>query len=159
MSSNECDRTIVNSPIKPADHSSQSADLRESRGLESARAARTGQLETPLPSGFVTCGRVTTSLSSANLSGTWFKPIQGESYETPIHIRSAWRLLLVIRRVWPRGQARALSTLPPGPHCLHLSGDIWTADENGQNIKRITVHRARDVYPRFSPDGKWIAFS
>ncbi|HZF41332.1 MAG TPA: biopolymer transporter Tol, partial [Blastocatellia bacterium] len=38
-------------------------------------------------------------------------------------------------------------------------GDIWTADENGQNIKRITVHRARDVYPRFSPDGKWIAFS
>src|SRR5689334_19229073 len=38
-------------------------------------------------------------------------------------------------------------------------GDIWTADENGQNIKRITVHKARDVYPRFSPDGKWIAFS
>ncbi|MBO0719342.1 MAG: PD40 domain-containing protein, partial [Blastocatellia bacterium] len=38
-------------------------------------------------------------------------------------------------------------------------GDIWTADENGQNIKRITVNHARDVYPRFSPDGKWIAFS
>lgn len=38
-------------------------------------------------------------------------------------------------------------------------GDIWTADENGQNLKRITVHKARDVYPRFSPDGKWIAFS
>jgi tricorn protease len=38
-------------------------------------------------------------------------------------------------------------------------GDIWTADENGQNIKRVTVHRARDIYPRFSPDGRWIAFS
>ncbi|HKX29193.1 MAG TPA: biopolymer transporter Tol, partial [Blastocatellia bacterium] len=38
-------------------------------------------------------------------------------------------------------------------------GDIWTADENGQNLKRVTVHKARDVYPRFSPDGKWIAFS
>lgn len=38
-------------------------------------------------------------------------------------------------------------------------GDLWTADENGQNVKRLTVHRARDVYPRFSPDGKWIAFS
>ena len=37
--------------------------------------------------------------------------------------------------------------------------DIWTADENGQNARRITVHRARDVYPRFSPDGQWIAFS
>lgn len=38
-------------------------------------------------------------------------------------------------------------------------GDIWTADETGQNIQRLTVHKARDVYPRFSPDGKWIAFS
>ena len=38
-------------------------------------------------------------------------------------------------------------------------GDIWSADENGQNIQRLTVNRARDVYPRFSPDGKWIAFS
>jgi tricorn protease len=38
-------------------------------------------------------------------------------------------------------------------------GDIWSADENGQNIQRLTVNRDRDVYPRFSPDGKWIAFS
>jgi hypothetical protein len=38
-------------------------------------------------------------------------------------------------------------------------GDIWTADDNGQNIQRLTVHSARDIYPRFSPDGKWIAFS
>ena len=38
-------------------------------------------------------------------------------------------------------------------------GDIWTADEGGQDIRRLSVHRARDVYPRFSPDGKWIAFS
>jgi tricorn protease len=38
-------------------------------------------------------------------------------------------------------------------------GDIWTATDTGQNIQRLTVNRARDVYPRFSPDGKWIAFS
>ncbi|HEU5235861.1 MAG TPA: hypothetical protein VFU37_01900, partial [Pyrinomonadaceae bacterium] len=38
-------------------------------------------------------------------------------------------------------------------------GDIWTADENGQNIQRLTVNKARDAFPRFSPDGKWIAFS
>ena len=38
-------------------------------------------------------------------------------------------------------------------------GDVWTADENGANIQRLTVNRARDVYARFSPDGKWIAFS
>lgn len=38
-------------------------------------------------------------------------------------------------------------------------GDVWTADENGQNVQRLTVNRARDVFARFSPDGKWIAFS
>jgi WD40 repeat protein len=38
-------------------------------------------------------------------------------------------------------------------------GDVWTADEDGRNVQRLTVNRARDVYPRFSPDGKWIAFS
>src|ERR1044071_1421923 len=38
-------------------------------------------------------------------------------------------------------------------------GDIWTADEEGRNVRRITVHKARDVYPRLSPEGKWIAFS
>jgi len=31
-------------------------------------------------------------------------------------------------------------------------GDIWTADENGQNVQRLTVNKARDAYPRFSPD-------
>src|SRR5258708_12503578 len=38
-------------------------------------------------------------------------------------------------------------------------GDIWTADENGQNIQRLTVNKARDAYPPYSPDAKWIAFS
>ena len=33
-------------------------------------------------------------------------------------------------------------------------GDIWTADESGANLSRITANPARDVYPRFSPDGK-----
>jgi len=37
--------------------------------------------------------------------------------------------------------------------------DIWTADEDGKNVKRITANKARDAYPRFSPDGRWIAFS
>jgi len=38
-------------------------------------------------------------------------------------------------------------------------GDIWSADESGQNVQRLTVNKARDAYPKFSPDGKWIAFS
>ncbi len=38
-------------------------------------------------------------------------------------------------------------------------GDLWLANEDGSAPRRLTVHRARDVHPRFSPDGKWIAFS
>jgi Tol biopolymer transport system component len=38
-------------------------------------------------------------------------------------------------------------------------GDIWTAGTDGSELRRLTVHTARDAYPRFSPDAKWIAFS
>jgi tricorn protease len=38
-------------------------------------------------------------------------------------------------------------------------GDIWVANENGSGVQRITDNKAREINPRFSPDGKWIAFS
>jgi tricorn protease len=38
-------------------------------------------------------------------------------------------------------------------------GDIWVAGDDGSNPVRLTVNTAREIYPRFSPDGRWIAFS
>ena len=38
-------------------------------------------------------------------------------------------------------------------------GDIWVANEDGSAPQRLTDNKARDIYPRFSPDGKSIAFS
>src|SRR3954470_10849580 len=38
-------------------------------------------------------------------------------------------------------------------------GDIWTANEDGADPHRVTDNLAREVYPRYSPDGKWIAFA
>ncbi len=38
-------------------------------------------------------------------------------------------------------------------------GDIWIAEEDGSRPVRLTDHVARDIHPRFSPDGKWIAFT
>jgi tricorn protease len=37
--------------------------------------------------------------------------------------------------------------------------DIWVADADGGNPRRLTAHVARDMMPRFSPDGRWIAFT
>ena len=37
--------------------------------------------------------------------------------------------------------------------------DIWVANEDGSSPQRITINKARDYRSRFSPDGKWIAFS
>ena len=38
-------------------------------------------------------------------------------------------------------------------------GDIWIANEDGTGAHASPITLARDIYPRFSPDGKWIAFS
>lgn len=38
-------------------------------------------------------------------------------------------------------------------------GDVWLADGDGSDPRRLTVHPALDAFPRFSPDGRWLAFS
>jgi tricorn protease len=38
-------------------------------------------------------------------------------------------------------------------------GDIWVADKNGGEARRITSTAATESDPHFSPDGKWIAFT
>src|SRR3989440_705556 len=38
-------------------------------------------------------------------------------------------------------------------------GDLWVVHEDGSSPHRLTVHPARDVYPRFSPDGKKFAYN
>nr|WP_320118623.1 PDZ domain-containing protein [uncultured Marinifilum sp.] len=39
------------------------------------------------------------------------------------------------------------------------AGDIWTVDSNGGDAKRLTSHKGLELFPKISPDGKWIAFS
>ena len=39
------------------------------------------------------------------------------------------------------------------------AGDIWTVDSNGGEAKRLTSHAGLELFPKISPDGKWIAFS
>lgn len=39
------------------------------------------------------------------------------------------------------------------------AGDIWTVNSNGGDARQLTSHRGLELFPKISPDGKWIAFS
>ncbi|HSG82111.1 MAG TPA: PDZ domain-containing protein [Gemmatimonadota bacterium] len=39
------------------------------------------------------------------------------------------------------------------------AGDIYTAPVQGDVASRLTSHEGQELYPKFSPDGRWIAFS
>jgi tricorn protease len=38
-------------------------------------------------------------------------------------------------------------------------GDLWTANLDGRDVRRITTHPGDEILARFSPDGRWIAFA
>lgn len=75
----------------------------------------------------------------------------------------------MIRRVLP-ALAAALLMLPAlapaqvkllrhpayskGKIAFSYLGDIWISSENGAGIQRLTVNKARDQFPRFSPHGR-----
>ncbi|HKV26349.1 MAG TPA: PDZ domain-containing protein [Candidatus Acidoferrum sp.] len=61
---------------------------------------------------------------------------------------------------------------PPGPTRLlrfadiskdnvafAYAGDLWIASRQGGNARRLTSAPGDELYPKFSPDGKWIAFT
>jgi tricorn protease len=37
--------------------------------------------------------------------------------------------------------------------------DIWTAPAGGGTATRVTTHPGLELFPKFSPDGRWIAFT
>ena len=39
------------------------------------------------------------------------------------------------------------------------AGDIWIVSSNGGTARRLTSHKGMELFPKFSPDGEWIAFS
>src|SRR5262250_1931935 len=39
------------------------------------------------------------------------------------------------------------------------AGDLWIAPREGGSAHRLTSGRGDKLYPKFSPDAKWIAFT
>ncbi|MCL4402274.1 MAG: MdsD protein, partial [Acidobacteria bacterium] len=78
-----------------------------------------------------------------------------------MHRKCLLSALLLLLPVVASAQVKLLRhpTYSKGKVAFSYLGDIWTANEDGSGVSRLTDHKARDVYPRFSPDGTWIAFS
>jgi tricorn protease len=55
--------------------------------------------------------------------------------------------------------ARNAGVANDGRVAFTYQDDIWVVDADGGNPHRLTVSVARDFSPRFSPDGRWIAFT
>ena len=75
--------------------------------------------------------------------------------------RTLIALLILAIPVFAQAETRLMRqpSYANGKVTFSYLGSIWVADEDGTNIRRLTINRARDVMPRFSPDGKLIAFS
>ena len=39
------------------------------------------------------------------------------------------------------------------------AGDLWTCSAGGGSATRLTAHPGLELFPKFSPDGRWIAFT
>ena len=77
-------------------------------------------------------------------------------------------------RVEPRARAtQASADVPdgrdtrlleqPAVSATHVAfiyaGDLWVAGLDGGGARRLTTHAGLEMRPRFSPDGKWLAFT
>jgi dipeptidyl aminopeptidase/acylaminoacyl peptidase len=81
-------------------------------------------------------------------------------------------LLLCVRSAAREQSSPAASETPSGPTRLlrfadiskdkvvfSYAGDLWIASREGGAARRLTSHVGDERYPKFSPDGKWIAFT
>ena len=39
------------------------------------------------------------------------------------------------------------------------AGDIWSVSSIGGVAKKLTSHEGLELFPKISPDGRWIAYS
>jgi len=70
--------------------------------------------------------------------------------------------VLLTGAAWADAEPARLLRYPDyhmGKVAFSYLGDIWIAGEDGSHPTRLTDNLGYDVYPRFSPDGRWIAFS
>jgi len=75
-------------------------------------------------------------------------------------------LILALLAVTPLAQAQSdearllrFPAIHGGQVAFTHAGDLYTVPATGGVARRLTSHEGQEIFARFSPDGKWIAFS
>src|SRR5260370_38711502 len=78
-----------------------------------------------------------------------------------MRFRLSLAILLVLAGVAPAEDARLLRfpTIHDKQIVFTYAGDLYTVASEGGVARRLTTHEGIEMFPRFSPDGKWIAFT
>ena len=66
---------------------------------------------------------------------------------------------LIFAQQDPEGRLLRFPDVRGGNVAFVYGGDIWLASTAGGAAHRVTTHPGRELFPKFSPDGKWLAFT
>src|SRR5690348_18430938 len=59
----------------------------------------------------------------------------------------------------PEGRLMRFPDIYKDKVVFSYAGDLWLASASGGEARRITTSPGLELFPKFSPDGKWIAFT
>jgi tricorn protease len=66
---------------------------------------------------------------------------------------------LALGQEMPEGRLMRFPDIYKDKIVFMYGGDLWLASSAGGVARRITTHPGRELFPKFSPDGNWIAFT
>ena len=68
-------------------------------------------------------------------------------------------LILASTAVWGQTKLLRFPDIHGDEVAFCYAGDIWKAPATGGTAVRLTAHPGQELFPKFSPDGRWIAFT
>ena len=65
----------------------------------------------------------------------------------------------VLAQSMPEGRLLRFPDVSKDKIVFSYGGDLWLVSREGGTAQRITSHPGQELFAKFSPDGKWIAFT
>jgi tricorn protease len=66
---------------------------------------------------------------------------------------------LAISSEMPEGRLMRFADIYKDKIVFSYAGDLWLVSSSGGEARRLTTDPGLELFPKFSPDGKWIAFT